>query len=267
MPIVWSRPCEPRSGASGDRRVETEYQDRIVTAMAQNNSRFIIPPSPSRFDIAAEKLSRLRAELTSEARRRGVDDIGVAMTQLSQPLAALLLYLHAIKQTSKRSDGAEIVPASVCEIVDMALREAERVCEILDRTGQSVETPVDAETALARGREAIDSWVWIQNSHASAARPASPAASVVGQYSLTPRERQVLELITGGASNKEGGYRLGISTRTFEAHRAHLMGKLGTRNAADLVRVALAAFAHSPPIGAEDQVPAPKALATPQVTD
>jgi DNA-binding NarL/FixJ family response regulator len=49
----------------------------------------------------------------------------------------------------------------------------------------------------------------------------------------------VLTLITGGCSNKEGGHRLGISTRTFEAHRAHLMGKLGARNAADLVRAAL----------------------------
>jgi DNA-binding CsgD family transcriptional regulator len=56
---------------------------------------------------------------------------------------------------------------------------------------------------------------------------------------LTPREHEVLALITGGASNKEGGHRLGISKRTFEAHRAHLMGKLGAKNAADLVRRAL----------------------------
>ena len=55
---------------------------------------------------------------------------------------------------------------------------------------------------------------------------------------LTPREQEVLALITGGCSNKEGSYRLGISTRTFEAHRARLMGKLGARNAADLIRKA-----------------------------
>ena len=221
--------------------------------MAQNNARSNILPSPHRLDIAAEKLSRLQAEFASEARRRAVDDVGAAMThQLSQPLTALLLYLHAIKQAGERSDGTEIIPVSVCDIVDMALREAERVCEILDRTGQSVQTPVDAETALARGREAIDSWTWMQNGQTTAARATPSAAPVVGRYSLTPRERQVLELITGGASNKEGGHRLGISTRTFEAHRAHLMGKLGTRNAADLVRVALATFAHSSPVSVED---------------
>jgi DNA-binding CsgD family transcriptional regulator len=209
--------------------------------MTQSNSRFDILPPPHRFNFAAEKLGRLQAELLSEARRRAVDDVGAAMVhQLNQPLTALLLYLHAIKQTSERSNGAEIVPASVCEIVDMALSEAERVCEILDRVGHCVETPVDAETALARGHEAIDSWTW--HSHFGAARSAPPASPVVGRQSLTPREHQVLELITGGASNKEGGRRLGISTRTFEAHRAHLMGKLGARNAADLVRMALTKF-------------------------
>jgi DNA-binding CsgD family transcriptional regulator len=220
----------------------------MVGTMTQHNSRFTIVPSPLRLKIAAEKLSRLEVELASEARRRAVDDVGAAMAhELNEPLTALLLFLHAIKQTAERS--AEIVPASICEIVDMALREAEHVCEILDRAGRCVETPVDAETAVARGREAIDSWT--RSSHVSV-RSTSPASSVAGQYALTPREHQVLALITAGSSNKEGGHRLGISTRTFEAHRAHLMGKLGTRNAADLVRVALATFARPPLVSVED---------------
>ena len=56
---------------------------------------------------------------------------------------------------------------------------------------------------------------------------------------LTPREREVLGLIISGASNKEGAHQLGITTRTFEVHRAHIMEKLGAKNAADLVRMAL----------------------------
>jgi two-component system response regulator FixJ len=56
---------------------------------------------------------------------------------------------------------------------------------------------------------------------------------------LTPRELQVAELIAAGASNKEVGRRLGISPRTVELHRAHIMAKLGARNAADLVRIVL----------------------------
>ena len=56
---------------------------------------------------------------------------------------------------------------------------------------------------------------------------------------LTQRERQVASLIADGASNKEAGRRLGISPRTVELHRAHIMEKLGARNAADLVRIVL----------------------------
>ena len=56
---------------------------------------------------------------------------------------------------------------------------------------------------------------------------------------LTPREREVLEQIVGGASNKETGRKLGISPRTIEVHRARIMDKLGAKNAADLVRIVL----------------------------
>ncbi len=58
----------------------------------------------------------------------------------------------------------------------------------------------------------------------------------VSNRPLTPREQEVLALIAEGTSNKVGGYRLGISPRTFEAHRAQIMRKFGARNIADLIR-------------------------------
>lgn len=60
-----------------------------------------------------------------------------------------------------------------------------------------------------------------------------------GLEGLTRREREVLAEITSGATNKEAGRRLGISPRTIEVHRASIMDKLGAKNAADLVRIAL----------------------------
>ncbi len=62
---------------------------------------------------------------------------------------------------------------------------------------------------------------------------------VRGFDQLTPREREVLELITNGRSNKEAGRQLGISPRTIEVHRARVMEKLGARNTADLMRIVL----------------------------
>ncbi|HQZ13131.1 MAG TPA: LuxR C-terminal-related transcriptional regulator [Devosia sp.] len=56
---------------------------------------------------------------------------------------------------------------------------------------------------------------------------------------LTPREHEVLKLITNGQSNKEAGRELGISPRTIEVHRARVMEKLGARNTADLMRIVL----------------------------
>jgi DNA-binding CsgD family transcriptional regulator len=205
--------------------------------MSLNSPHFNTAPPSVRLYSAAEKLSRLQVDLVSEAVRRAVDDVGAAIAhQLSEPFTALLLYLHEIKRGDKRFEDVGAVPFST-GVVDSALREAERVCSIMERLGQSDETPVDAETALARGRSAIDGWSLKTYAPDSDAAPLLPPYA--NHHHLTPREQEVLGLITGGASNKEGGHRLGISTRTFEVHRAHLMGKLGARNAADLVRIAL----------------------------
>lgn len=56
---------------------------------------------------------------------------------------------------------------------------------------------------------------------------------------LTTREREVLHLAAEGLGNSTIGDRLGISPRTAETHRAHLMEKLRLRNTADLVVYAL----------------------------
>jgi len=56
---------------------------------------------------------------------------------------------------------------------------------------------------------------------------------------LTPREHQVLQLITEGHTNISVAQNLKISVKTVEKHRANLIGKLGVQNIAGLVRVAI----------------------------
>ncbi|AZG07344.1 LuxR family transcriptional regulator [Pigmentiphaga sp. H8] len=53
--------------------------------------------------------------------------------------------------------------------------------------------------------------------------------------SLTPREREVMDLLVEGRANKVIADRLGISIRTVEVHRARVLAKLGVRNAVELV--------------------------------
>lgn len=96
-----------------------------------------------------------------------------------------------------------------------------------------IEKPFDADTVVARVREAIDA----RQRTAGGRGGESPLASFAGEDQLTPREREVLERIALGASNKEAGRQLGISPRTIEVHRARIMEKLGARNTADLVRI------------------------------
>ncbi len=57
--------------------------------------------------------------------------------------------------------------------------------------------------------------------------------------SLSLRQRQVMELAVAGLSSKEIGKRLNISSKTVENHRAWLMERIGARNLAELVRMAM----------------------------
>jgi FixJ family two-component response regulator len=99
-----------------------------------------------------------------------------------------------------------------------------------------VEKRLAAGTIVARVDDALKGWAEVrQRRNKARAR----SQSFPGSNLLTPREREVLGQITAAASNKEAAHKLGISRRTIEVHRAHIMLKLGARNAADVVRIVL----------------------------
>jgi DNA-binding NarL/FixJ family response regulator len=56
---------------------------------------------------------------------------------------------------------------------------------------------------------------------------------------LTPRQREILQLVAEGNSTKQVAGRLGLSAKTIEAHRGAIMQRLGIRDLAGLVRFAI----------------------------
>ena len=64
---------------------------------------------------------------------------------------------------------------------------------------------------------------------------------------LTPREREVLDLLVEGLSQREIAGRLEISPRTVEVYKARMMEKLQCRSFAELIRASLAAAGAGPP--------------------
>lgn len=98
-----------------------------------------------------------------------------------------------------------------------------------------LEKPFDDEKMLSSVRRALEIGSRARGRNAEAIAAKTLLAS------LTPRERGVLDKLVQGRSNKVVAYELGISPRTVEIYRAHIMGKMEASSLSDLVRVVLAA--------------------------
>jgi DNA-binding CsgD family transcriptional regulator len=170
----------------------------------------------------------------SAARSRVAEEASATIArQLNGPLTALLLYMNEIKQHSHQFSQAPGNRLYLQQVVENALQQTERVCAMMKQLADSHEG-----TAVAPSRKG--GW----KTRAGQARedigaPGVMLSSGADQKPLTKREREVLNLISEGYSNKQGALRMRISPRTFESHRAEAMRKLGARNTADLVRKAL----------------------------
>jgi len=78
--------------------------------------------------------------------------------------------------------------------------------------------------------------------HDAAFRPVERAGLIIAKGKpLTRREREVLQLVAEGASNKQVAAGLKISIKTVEKHRQHLMNKLNIHDTATLTRYAIGA--------------------------
>jgi two-component system response regulator FixJ len=98
-----------------------------------------------------------------------------------------------------------------------------------------IEKPFHDEDLLSSIRNALD---FDQKQRALQSQRAQIAARMA---ELTPREHQVMDMVTEGHANREIAAALGVSAKTVEAHRARVMDKMRASSLAELVRMALIA--------------------------
>ncbi|HEX6960338.1 MAG TPA: response regulator FixJ [Lacipirellula sp.] len=97
-----------------------------------------------------------------------------------------------------------------------------------------LEKPFDSDALLASIDEAL------RRGTAARSVPAFDKETVATRVAqLTPREREVMDLVVAGHPNKVIADRLGIAVRTVEIHRARVMDKTGARNLSELIRMAI----------------------------
>ncbi|QQR38542.1 response regulator transcription factor [Devosia rhizoryzae] len=136
--------------------------------------------------------------------------------------------LSLLRRTKALGNGAVVVMLSNAPQLEAAVTAMKLgATDVLSK-------PIDSEHLLTIIRDALRKDV-----HLGAMQSGRRPVEVRGFAQLTPREREVLQLITNGQSNKEAGRELGISPRTIEVHRARVMEKLGAKNTADLMRIVL----------------------------
>lgn len=96
-----------------------------------------------------------------------------------------------------------------------------------------LEKPFNTQELLDRIQHALRLDTERRCEQAATARIASRVAT------LTPREREVMDLVVRGLANKQIAYQLGLSEKTVETHRSRVMKKLSVSSVADLVRLSI----------------------------
>jgi DNA-binding NarL/FixJ family response regulator len=170
-------------------------------------------------------------ELVSEAERLKPDAI---LLDVSMPILNGMEAARQIKQAVPGSKLVFVTQTSDRAYVQAALR--------IGATGyvlkQSVASElVEALHAVLSGQYYITPMVR-RGIPEALFHPQRNPSELFGE-ALTPRQREVLQLVAEGKANKEIAAVLNISTKTVEFHKAALMGELGLRNTAELTRYAI----------------------------
>ena len=139
----------------------------------------------------------------------------------------------------------QIRSAVPAKILILTVHESDQVVtEVLDAGADGYVLKTDAGRKLVEAIQALlqNQTFVTERVRTVATRPAGRrpgAAGTRGSARLTARQREVLQLLTEGRSNKEIGARLGMTTKTAETHRTQIMAKLNLHSMSELVRYAI----------------------------
>jgi two-component system response regulator NreC len=154
----------------------------------------------------------------------------VAVLDLTMPLLNGVDAAHAIRQVAPNTKTIVLTQHKEDHLVVEALRAG--------AVGYVLKTHA-ARDLLQAMREVLHGNVYLSPGISGAVVQAMLHGDGKPKEVLTPRERQVLQLIAEGKSTKEVAVQIGVSTKTGESHRARLMEKLDIHQTAGLVRYAI----------------------------
>lgn len=157
------------------------------------------------------------SELISVAPRNGIvlardDKDSGSVADVLQQLAEQGIWLPVVATSTDPRPGqvVEAIKDGALDYLRLPLRE-ERLVETVSRVQSEAQSYVHARRKMIEARNRIGN--------------------------LSPREREVLDRLTEGCSNKLIARELRISPRTVEIHRSNMMTKLGAHHAAEAVRL------------------------------
>ena len=128
------------------------------------------------------------------------------------------------------------------EVLILSAHGSERLArELLDAGARGYLLKEDADVNLLEAIGALRKHTAFYSPKIAAwvARDERRARGKAPRDVLTPRQRETIQLLAEGRSNKEVAATLGISVKTVEAHRAHIMLKLNLHSVTELVHYAI----------------------------
>jgi len=130
----------------------------------------------------------------------------------------------------------------VTEVLVLSAHGSEKLArEIFDAGGRGYLVKEDADQDLLAAVDAVRQHKPYFTSKLAdwVTRQMSEPTGKASRGRLTPREREIVQLLAEGKSNKEAATMLGISVKTIETHRANIMLKLNVHSITELVHYAI----------------------------